>query len=67
MKPRTRPPQQKTERRRWAGAAHHRVLKKLNQQPESASSVRVVEFLQRLKEAETLRLELYKKKQAGSR
>jgi len=67
MKPRTRQLHIKTERRRWADAAHHRVLKQLNEQPESPSCVRVIGFLQCLKRAETLRLELHETEKADSR
>jgi hypothetical protein len=49
------------DRSTWAEAAEHRILKKVRQKPQAACVKRVLQLLQLMKNAETLRLELFKR------
>ena len=49
------------DRRKLARAAHHRVLRKAYQQPNSACVQRVLRLIQLMREAESLRLQLYER------
>ena len=49
------------DRRTWAEAAEVRILRKVRQKPQAACVKRVLQLLQLMKHAETLRLELFKR------